>query len=795
MTFNRTALINAGILAITMLLVSLILVVGTDTGAEAPPEELAIGQPSPETFIANRSTDPIVDEDATEDEQQKARNSVSTKYRNDNEATLTVIREVNSFFTDLRDVAIDESLIPEEEETTTSTTVETTTSSTVAGETTSSTSSTTTTTTEPPTTTTTTLPRRSIEEQELMMGVRHPTLALAISSFVTLYNNDLDRIADGEDSVFPEVEKESLEIVNEELTRGIKPSDLTERQDLYLNPLTRPPIFVIGLPIEEQSMAREAIAQLVGFSLQANLRIDDEATIAERDAAAAAVEPVTITYRNGDTIVEEGQPITSIEFEAIAQLGLYEPEVIGGTSRVAMALFGILAVLLAAFFLWRIAPAQWSEPRHMALLGILLVLAALMSRLPAIIAVDNRALGYLLPAAAIGFLAAILFDPRTAVVLAIPMAGFTALSTGDLAFTVYAGIATVVPVAFVSRVSSRRQLRVAVLLSAITVAPVAAILEWVFGDGSIAMSAVWAFAGAVIAGLISLGLVSFLESAFGVTTALGLLDLLDRNHPALRLIEEQAPGTFNHSMLVGALAGRAARAIDADPLLAQAAAWYHDLGKVALPQYFVENQFGVSNPHDTLPPEESAQIIRSHVTEGLKLAKRYRLPGDVTDGIRMHHGTSLMRYFYHRALEIDPDVDPELFRHHGVKPRQKEMAIVMISDATEAAARAYAHNEDPTADGLKNVVEMVVTEKVDDGQLDESQLTFGDLTRIKAELVRALMGYYHARVPYPGFPGPQVVDGAVTPALPATNGAETGTSTVSEVDDDDDDDPSDEGDG
>ncbi|MEA3503421.1 MAG: HDIG domain-containing protein, partial [Actinomycetota bacterium] len=573
---------------------------------------------------------------------------------------------------------------------------------------------------------------------------------------------------------------------------GIKPTELSERQDLYINPLTRPPIFVAGLPREEQPMAREAIAQVVGFSLQANLRVDNDATAAEREARAEAVEPVTVVYRAGDTIVDEGEPITSIEFEAIQQLGLYRPEVTGGTSRVAMALFGVLAVLLAAFFLWRIAPAQWSQPRHMALLGILLVLAALMSRLPAIIAVDNRALGYLLPAAAIGFLAAILFDPRTAVVLAIPMAGFTALSTVDIAFTVYAGIATVVPVAFVSRLSSRRQLRVAVLLSALTVAPVAASLEWVFGDGNIAMSAVWAFAGAVIAGLIAIGLVSFLESAFGVTTALGLLDLLDRNHPALRLIEEQAPGTFNHSMLVGALAGRAARAIDADPLLAQAAAWYHDLGKVMLPQYFVENQFGVSNPHDTLPPEESAQIIRSHVTEGLKLAKKYRLPGDVTDGIRMHHGTSLMRYFYHRALETDPDVDPNLFRHHGVKPRQKEMAIVMISDATEAAARAYAHNEDPTASGLKNVVEMVVTEKVDDGQLDESQLTFGDLTKIKVELVRALMGYYHARVPYPGFPGPQVVEGGRTPALPTnTDDAEAQMIARSE----DTDEPADEGDG
>ncbi len=762
MSFDRTALINAGILALTMLLVSLVLVVGTDTGGDAPLGDLAVGQPSPETFIATRSTDPIVDDEATDAARVAAANSVETVYTNDNEATLAVIREVNSFFDDLAEGAIDESLIPDET-TTTSTTIQDTTTSTEPGDTTTSTS---TTTTLPPTTTTTTLPRRSIKEQIVLLNTSHAKLSLAIPSMVELYNNDLDRIADGDDAAFPEVENETLGLVSEELERGIKPTELSERQDLYINPLTRPPIFVPGLPRDEQPMAREAIAQVVGFSLQANLRVDDPATATQREAAADAVEPVTVTYRAFDTIVEAGEPITSIQLQAIQQLGLYEPEVTGETSRLAMALFGILAVLLAAFFLWRIAPAQWSQPRHMALLGILLVMAALMSRLPAIIATDNGALGYLLPAVAIGFLAAILFDPRTAVVLAIPMAAFTALSTVDIAFTVYAGIATVVPVAFVSRVSSRRQLRVAVLLSAITVAPVAATLEWVFGDGSIAMSAVWAFTGAVIAGLIAIGLVSFFESAFGITTSIGLLDLLDRNHPALRLIEEQAPGTFNHSMLVGALAGRAARAIDADPLLAQAAAWYHDLGKVALPQYFVENQFGVSNPHDTLPPEESAQIIRSHVTEGLKLAKKYRLPADVTDGIRMHHGTSLMRYFYHRALEVDPDVDPKLFRHHGIKPRQKEMAIVMISDATEAAARAYASTEDPTAAGLKNVVESVVTEKVDDGQLDESQLTFGDLTKVKAELVRALMGYYHARVPYPGFPGPKVVEGGITPALP-----------------------------
>jgi putative nucleotidyltransferase with HDIG domain len=755
---SRNVVVNTLIMAFTMVVVAAILVVGTDTSTSVPPE-LAIGQPAPEDFVANQSTEPIEDEVATGQRRAAARANVETVYSNDNEATITVIRNVNAFFTDLRAGAVGD--VPDP---TTTLPPETTTppddsTSTSEGESTE--------TTVVETTTTTAVPRRPVEQQIVLLELEHATLALSIPSFVALYNNDLDRVQAGAEPVFPDVQERTLEALNDELSRGIRPSDLIERQGFYLNPLTRPPIFVIGLPDEEQPVAREAIAQLVGSSLQANLRVDDDATTTAKDEAAAAVEPEYVIYRFGDPIVDEGEPITGIHLAAITELELYQPVETGEASPWAMALLGVIAVLLAAFFLWRIAPTEWTEPRHMALLSILLILAAVFSRLPELLSTQDHALGYILPAVAIGFIAAILFDPRTAVLMAIPMAGFTAISTGDIAFTVYAGIATVIPVGFVSSISSRRQLRVAVLLTAITVAPVAAAIEWLFTDpSSPGLAALWAFIGALVAGLVSLGLVSFLENAFGITTSVGLLDLLDRNHPALRLIEEQAPGTFNHSMLVGALAGRAARAIGADPLLAQAAAWYHDLGKTEHPQYFVENQFGVSNPHDLLAPAESAQIIRSHVTEGLKLSKKYRIPHDVSDGIRMHHGTSLMRYFYHRAQEADPDVDPALFRHYGVKPQKKEMAIVMLSDAVEAAARAYSQEEDPTADGLANLVDTVVGEKVDDGQLDESQLTFGDLTTIKAELVLALMGYYHARMPYPGFPGQKAIQTDGPPALP-----------------------------
>ena len=228
-----------------------------------------------------------------------------------------------------------------------------------------------------------------------------------------------------------------------------------------------------------------------------------------------------------------------------------------------------------------------------------------------------------------------------------------------------------------------------------------ATIAWLFAGADTAVAAaIFGFVGGVVGGLVAQGVLSFLENTFRMTTTLTLLDLTDRNHPGLRLLEEQAPGTFNHSILVGTLAGKAARAIGADPLLAQAAAYYHDLGKTQNPSTSSRTSSECRNPHDEIDPIQSAEIIRTHVLDGLRLARQLRIPDTVADGIRMHHGTGLMRYFYHRALENDSAVDPDDYRHHGEKPKRKEMAILMISDAVEGRARSLAQHEDPTAASL-----------------------------------------------------------------------------------------------
>ena len=794
--------VNIGVLVATILLVSIILGIGYESNTDIPPE-MAIGQPSPETFVADRSIDGISDPDKTEAARRTAENNVAAPYTTNRATDQGVVSSINAFYAQLEAGAFGEtpeipntevpdvvgmtpdeaqaaaeaanleimvvgSVEPPDEESdgiiasqvpAAGTTVQEGvsigvveyvlgSSSTTAGDTTTTTI---------PETTTTTLPRVSAEVQiaELLQNYAILTES-TIATFVDLHEKDIDRVFEGDQSVFPAMQATSLEWATDELSNGIRSqTELSDVQQKYLNPTTRPPIAIVGLPEEDLKDTSNSIATLVATRLQINESVDETEWAIQRQVARNAVPEQTTGYSGGDTIADEGELLTSVQVTAITQLELYDPEVSSVVPLSALILFGIISIVVTAFLLERIAPKILDRPRRVALIGIILVLAAAASRVPEIVAGSNHAVGYIIPAVAIGVMASILFDQRTALLMSIPMAGFTAISTGDIAFTVYAGIAVAIPIAFVSSVSTRSQLRLSVLGSAAVAAPVAAGLEYLFvpeHTGSAALqAAAWAFVGALIGGFIGQGLVSFLENAFGITTSMSLLDLLDRNHPALQLLEEKAPGTFNHSMLVGSIAGKAARSIDADPLLAQAAAWYHDLGKTERPQYYVENQLGY-NPHDELEPEESAEIIRSHVTEGQSLAVQFRIPDDVVDGIRMHHGTSLMRYFYHKALTKDPETDPELFRHHGVKPTRKEMAIVMIADATEAGARAYAQTEQPTEEGLSKLVDTIVAEKLDDGQFDESSLTFGDLTTIKREVVAALAAYYHARVEYPDFP-------------------------------------------
>ena len=258
-----------------------------------------------------------------------------------------------------------------------------------------------------------------------------------------------------------------------------------------------------------------------------------------------------------------------------------------------------------------------------------------------------------------------------------------------------------------------------------------------------------AFLGAILSSAVVSFITPFVESVFGLTTDLRLVEFTNPNHPLLKELALKAPGTFQHSIQLAALAERAAEAIGANPLLARAACLFHDIGKLAKPVYFVENQRTGENPHEKLEPGASRLILKSHVQEGVDLARRHRLPRPIIDAILTHHGTKVMHYFYHKAMSRGENgTVQEGFRYPGPKPRSKEMSIILLADALEAAVRTL---DEPSLSKLTAMVDTLVESAVEDGQLAESDLTFFELETVKQAFRSTLASMYHARVDYPGF--------------------------------------------
>ena len=270
---------------------------------------------------------------------------------------------------------------------------------------------------------------------------------------------------------------------------------------------------------------------------------------------------------------------------------------------------------------------------------------------------------------------------------------------------------------------------------------------------TLGMNLMWAAVSGMASALLVLGILPFLESFFSKTTNIKLLELADFNQPLLKKLMLESPGTYHHSLIMASLAEQAAEAIGANSLLARVGAYYHDVGKLSNPEYFIENQQPNDNPHDPLKPAMSSLVVISHVKEGMALARQYGIDKLIVDCIEQHHGTSLIHYFYHRALEQDKEITSENFRYPGPKPQSKETAILMIADAVEAASRSV---EEHTPGRLKDTVEKVINNKFTDGQFSECPITLHDLGGIAESMAATLGGIYHARIEYQETEGEKV---------------------------------------
>jgi hypothetical protein len=406
-------------------------------------------------------------------------------------------------------------------------------------------------------------------------------------------------------------------------------------------------------------------------------------------------------------------------------------------------------------------------PRELSMVYLLMILFVALNRLGVFVAtsmaVNSAAIwwsadAYLwgLPYAAGPITVFVLLGMQPAVLFAV-FTGLTAgiLLRGDFEVVVFALAAGLVGALALQRLSDRGRLsRVGIAVGACNVA-VGGILALYRGvpemPETMAVSAAAAFVGGPLAVVVASSLLPVFEWLFGVTTDMRLLELSNQNLSLLKQLSLEAPGTYQHSLAVGNLAEAGADAVGANALLLRVCAYYHDVGKVQKPEYFVENQRG-ANPHDTLSPSMSSLVIQSHVKEGLEIAVREKLPLPIRQAIATHHGTKLIRYFYSKAQEhSDPDLGEVRevdYRYAGPKPHTKELGILLLADAVEAAARTL---EVPSPGKIQSMIDKIFTDVVDDGQLDDCELTLSELDKIASAFMWVLTNTYHHRIDYPGF--------------------------------------------
>ncbi|MDR7521077.1 MAG: HDIG domain-containing protein [Armatimonadota bacterium] len=483
--------------------------------------------------------------------------------------------------------------------------------------------------------------------------------------------------------------------------------------------------------------------------LRPTMEVDTARTLEVRQAAANLVAPVRVRVQRGQSILRKGDVVTRAHLEILRIAGLYPPRV---TLGAVAGLIVIVALLLAitGAYLWQFQPEVWARDRLVILWSLLVVSTVGLAQVLGAPRFSN----FLAPAAAGSMLLAILLRPPLALFSTPVLAILTGLAAGgDLGPVVVAFVGGLVAVYATRQIHRRSDFgKAGILVGLVNAAAAigAGLPEGPSEYQTLAINAAYALGNGLLAAVITIGVLPFLEQLFGLITPIKLLELANPAHPLLRRLQLEAPGTYHHSIMVGNLAEAAAEAIGADALLVRVGTYYHDVGKLRRPAFFVENQVGIENPHEKMSPSLSALTVGAHVRDGLELAREYGLPQAVADFIPQHHGTALLTYFFHQALERGDPLDEAAFRYDGPKPQTRETAIVMLADATEATVRTLNR---PTPERLHEVVRRLIREKLEDGQLDECGLTFRELDRIAAAFVRILSGMLHPRVEYPDLEG------------------------------------------
>jgi putative nucleotidyltransferase with HDIG domain len=503
--------------------------------------------------------------------------------------------------------------------------------------------------------------------------------------------------------------------------------------------------------------ARRVVAEVVAANIVPNQFYDARGTKEARDREDALVPVQYNTIHKGDRILRKGDRVTVEHIIELAELGLVRQEINWATT-VSLVLLAFGLVSAFCLYLNQFHPQRLRRFSDLLLLSVVVCSSLLLFR------IGSSAFGLQFAPDRLGFVGTVcsamgamviaaLLSPQIAVFVGVALGLLTSVMVGgELKFAILSIVSSLVAVQCVSNIRDRAAIGRACLIVATTNVATALIAHGATKadfSGEILQNALWGFAGGFVSVLLFYLFAAWLERPFRLTTHLTLLELSDASHPLLRRLALEAPGTHSHSVIVGNLAEAAAEAIGADSLFCRVASYYHDIGKVIRPHFFVENQSS-ENRHNSINPSLSCLVVTSHVKDGVELAEEYRLPPPIINIIREHHGTCLIKYFYHRAMTSGAEENTTAleyqFRYEGPRPQTKESGIIMIADSTEAASRTL---EKPTPGRIRDLIERIVRDRLSDGQLDECDLTFKDLEKIISSMTRLLTSLLHARVEYP----------------------------------------------
>lgn len=501
-----------------------------------------------------------------------------------------------------------------------------------------------------------------------------------------------------------------------------------------------------------------------------NLTLNKQETASRRQSARDAVIPVTMTIKKNQTIITQGSVIQPFQMAVIKQIENIRADKRKDVMALSMALMLSVAIMVFFSYLKRFTmnkvKIDFKDVTVMMLIAFGVIFFTKIYLFVTDAAFASK-MGHILPPAVFLFAAPVAAGPMLVGLL---------ITYGEIVwlFTAFLSVCLGIMVdynysfMFVSLVGGIAAARGVFncktrndvyfagvrtgLINALMIAFILTMTKFdqEGGGKEILLSIPAGFIGGIFSALVAMMFIPLLESIFNYTTDVKLLELSNLNHPLLKEMIVKAPGTYHHSMMVGSMVEAAAEEIGANPLLGKVMCYYHDIGKMEHANYFIENQKPGHNPHDHISPFMSKTLLVAHVKDGIEMGTTYKLGKPILDGIIQHHGTTLISYFYNKALDLKKEDDPEIsdndFRYPGPKPQFRESALCMLADSIEAAARSL---DEPTPTRLQNIVRNIIQRKFSDGQLDECNLTLKDISKVEAAFVRILLGIYHQRIDYP----------------------------------------------